>query len=837
MIKINGEDKSLALNIICKDETDELERAIVSCKDYLDEIVVGWNGTNPETEAILKKHNCNYFTFKWNDDFGEARNLVIDHTKSDFIIWLDADDVVMCPEKIPVAMDRTFKHKKVGAIWTTWHYDFDKHGRCTCILKRERIFRRGWYRWQDSLHETLAPIVDCQMVEVDGVYIEHRTTPERIHASAKRNLVIIMAKYDQEHKDGKIDPRTCFSLAKSLQAIGMDQEAVPVLKEYLSLSNWDGEKVFACTRLSNIYRTFKMFDHSEAYDLEAIRMKPDYPNGYFNLAYTKYYTNKYDDAISLFTLGLSLPRPQGILPYDPFEYTGKPIKHLAFALFYTEQFQLSLEACEKALAYEPDNEILKDLMKKDQELLKQMSLSEHMKEIKNELEAEGDQEKLKHFVQALPAYMKDAPVFVRMKNKYLGQNKANRVVIYCGYQDEPWSPAKIKTGVGGSEEAVINMANELTKLGWLVDVFNYCDKAGNYDGVEYMNYWEYDPNVPCDVFIAWRNNAFIEYAPKESKANFVWCHDVQRPNHWIPERTEKIDKVFVLSQFHRTNLPDIPDEKFFITRNGINPEQFPLALKETDLKRDPFKCIYASSPDRGLAHLLQVWGEIKKAVPEATLDIYYGFTKHADQANKDNEQWHRFKAQIQKDIQQPGITWKGMVGHMELADAFLNAGLWVYPCHFDEISCITAMKAQASGCIPVYTDVGALPETVKYGIYSGNPDDPKHLKSWTTAVIELLQGKHKISREQMRAWAVGFYGWDQVALSWSELFKTTIALKGEIHVEIDKDCLERKTAEEDRPEHKADGEPVQNNLDAPGDVHETGGHDEATEKTGAERHN
>jgi glycosyltransferase involved in cell wall biosynthesis len=453
---------------------------------------------------------------------------------------------------------------------------------------------------------------------------------------------------------------------------------------------------------------------------------------------------------------------------------------------------MSLDACAKALVYDPENELLKDLQKKNTELLKQMELSESMKAIKIQLEEEKDEEKLKHFVQALPEYMKDAPMFVRMKNKYLGKVKNNRVVIFCGYQNTPWSPASVKSGVGGSEEAVINMANELTSLGWLVDVYNYCTKPGNYDGVEYFNYWEYDNSMPCDVFIAWRNNSFIEYAPKDCKAKYVWCHDVQKPSAWIPERTERIDKIFVLSEFHRQNLPDIKDDKFFITRNGIDPKQFPLGMTEADLKRDPYKCIYASSPDRGLEHVLASWAEIKKAVPEATLDIYYGFTKHADEANRDNEHWHQFKAKIAEGIQQPGITWKGMVGHMELADAFLHAGLWLYPCHFDEISCITGMKAQASGAIPVYTDVGALPETVKYGAISGNPKDPEELKKWTHNVIGVLNGTIDFGRgkawqrESMRSWAVGYYGWDQVALSWSELFKTTIALKGEAHVAEDK---------------------------------------------------
>ena len=51
----------------------------------------------------------------------------------------------------------------------------------------------------------------------------------------------------------------------------------------------------------------------------------------------------------------------------------------------------------------------------------------------------------------------------------------------------------------------------------------------------------------------------------------------------------------------------------------------------------------------------------------------------------------------------------------QILEETYKSGIWAYPTHFYEISCITAMKCQAAGAIPVVTDYAALKETVGHG--------------------------------------------------------------------------------------------------------------------------
>ena len=64
------------------------------------------------------------------------------------------------------------------------------------------------------------------------------------------------------------------------------------------------------------------------------------------------------------------------------------------------------------------------------------------------------------------------------------------MAIYCGNCVVEWDPSLEKNGgIGGSEEAVINISRLLAKKGWKITVFGRPLQAGNYDGVEYVHFF------------------------------------------------------------------------------------------------------------------------------------------------------------------------------------------------------------------------------------------------------------------------------------------------------------------------------------------------------------
>ncbi|MBI2658838.1 glycosyltransferase [Candidatus Woesearchaeota archaeon] len=86
--------QTISLCMIAKNEEKFLEQCLNSVKDVVDEIVVVDTGSTDNTKNIANKFGAKIFDFKWVDDFSAARNESIKHASKDWILVLDADEVI-----------------------------------------------------------------------------------------------------------------------------------------------------------------------------------------------------------------------------------------------------------------------------------------------------------------------------------------------------------------------------------------------------------------------------------------------------------------------------------------------------------------------------------------------------------------------------------------------------------------------------------------------------------------------------------------------------------------------------------------------------------------------
>jgi glycosyltransferase involved in cell wall biosynthesis len=181
--------------------------------------------------------------------------------------------------------------------------------------------------------------------------------------------------------------------------------------------------------------------------------------------------------------------------------------------------------------------------------------------------------------------------------------------------------------------------------------------------------------------------------------------------------------------------------------------------------RKPFSVGYFSAYYRGLECLLDMWTEIRKRIPNATLDVYYGWESWVAMQGEDD-----FYVRMERkfdELKSEGVTVHGRVSHTELAKAMRSIQVWAYPTEFTEIHCITALKAQEAGCYPVTTNVGALAETVRSGtkintrrIYSDTYKQGKFIDAVCEALTGGLSGN-----------PVPDTSWRDVASQWDTVIK------------------------------------------------------------------
>ena len=430
---------------------------------------------------------------------------------------------------------------------------------------------------------------------------------------------------------------------------------------------------------------------------------------------------------------------------------------------------------EKALKYTKDKEIRK-YVRVIKKVAEDKKLLEHFALVARALKKNKQEDELKNLLESVPKQLDDNPLIVQMRNKF-GPFKwpEKSVVIFTGDTIiESWGPWSLKEGIGGSEEAVIRLSKHLTDLGYKVVVYGKpSEKAGLYDGVMYRNFWEVNLEDKFDIFVGWRNPAVFD-RKIDARKSYLWLHDVMEKGEFTKERLDNLTKVIVLTNYHRSLFPMIPEDKILLSANGIDTD----GLEGYDnTKRNPHKVIYASSHVRGLAYLYRIWPDVKKAVPEATLDVYYGRESYdaVHKGNPERIQWMDDMIQQAKDL--PGVTDHGKVSQDKIIEETFKSGIWAYPCPWPEIFCISAIKAQAAGAVPVTTDYAALEETVQFG-YKHHLDNsvtefpPEELEVYKQNLIQLLQHpeeQEKIRPEMMK-WARNIT-WRAVADGWHEDFE------------------------------------------------------------------
>lgn len=89
-----GAKNSISLSMIVKNEEQRLSGCLASVKCLVDEIIVVDTGSRDRTREIAQAFGAKVYDFPWRDDFAAARNFSISKALGEWILILDADEVI-----------------------------------------------------------------------------------------------------------------------------------------------------------------------------------------------------------------------------------------------------------------------------------------------------------------------------------------------------------------------------------------------------------------------------------------------------------------------------------------------------------------------------------------------------------------------------------------------------------------------------------------------------------------------------------------------------------------------------------------------------------------------
>lgn len=288
-----------SLCMIVKDEEDVLSRCLDSVKGIFDEIIIVDTGSSDKTKEIAKRYTDKVYDFVWCDDFSKARDYAFSKATKDYIMWLDADDILKEEDNLKL---REFKKNmpNVDVVMMPYHIAFDKNGKTTFSYYRERLLKReNHFKWQDPVHEYL---------EIYGNIItqEIAITHQKEKEYTTRNLKIYQA---MEKEKKPFSPRNLYYYGRELVDHKKYNKAKTILKKFLKTNGWIEDKINACLLLYQITKDISYLFMTFEYDIP--RSKISYFIG------THYLEKKeYEKAIYWYTLILELPKKPNLSFYE-----------------------------------------------------------------------------------------------------------------------------------------------------------------------------------------------------------------------------------------------------------------------------------------------------------------------------------------------------------------------------------------------------------------------------------------------------------------------------------------------------------------------------------------
>jgi glycosyltransferase involved in cell wall biosynthesis len=225
--------------MILKNEERHIARCLESAEGVFDEIIIVDTGSTDKTKEIVKKFTDKVFDFEWIDDFAAARNFSFEKATSDYIMWLDADDVL--PEKTKIALTalKKISEKNVDVYRLPYQISFDELGNSLFTFRRERILKNcPLAKWVGAVHEVIVPFGVTKDLDVP---VQHRKIGG---GDSTRNLRI----YEKLISDGKIlGARDKFYYARELFYNAQYEEAIKIFTDFLENENgWLANNIDAC---------------------------------------------------------------------------------------------------------------------------------------------------------------------------------------------------------------------------------------------------------------------------------------------------------------------------------------------------------------------------------------------------------------------------------------------------------------------------------------------------------------------------------------------------------------------------------------------------------------
>lgn len=290
---------TISLCMILKNEEQTIKRCLDSIKDTVDEIIIIDTGSSDNTKEIVKDYTNKIYDFKWVDDFSRARDYSFSKATKDYILWLDADEILDKENKEKLNNLKDKIDNDIDIISMKTYINLDENNNPEIITTRNRMVKRAKnYKWDGFVHEYIKVSCDDNIYDSD-IFLIH----DKLKKVDDRNLKIYKRNIDL----GKnLSDRDLFYYGKELYCNEEFDESIKILEKLINKDICEEYMLESLCKLSESYLYKNQGSKARSYLYKTFEY--DIPSGeiLYNIALSFQQEKKYCQAIYWYEMILNL---------------------------------------------------------------------------------------------------------------------------------------------------------------------------------------------------------------------------------------------------------------------------------------------------------------------------------------------------------------------------------------------------------------------------------------------------------------------------------------------------------------------------------------------------
>ena len=266
--------------------------------------------------------------------------------------------------------------------------------------------------------------------------------------------------------------------------------------------------------------------------------------------------------------------------------------------------------------------------------------------------------------------------------------------------------------LGGAEKAFASLPAALARQGHVVRAVNRSPNSLSFDNVSWIHWDGRKPPI-TEVLIAFRKPALLEFT-RATNARILWVTGPPDYLHRDPvkEMLDRTDaKLVFMGNVHTEAFKAGREETNTIYTRSIAPgvrEEY-RDIEAMDAA-DPPTAVVTTHPKHDLDWLLDLWVErIRPKAPTAELHVYSAAFKRAESGETISEDLKPIYGKALAGADH-GVSIMAPSGDKDMARAYSQARVHLYPGSEREMYCSTLAESQAVGVPAVARPIGAVKE-------------------------------------------------------------------------------------------------------------------------------